>query len=88
MSKKSLSWMRSKKQKAAMTPDRQAEYINRQLIELQQIRNCAARLMAQDQKGRDFFGPGHTEDMSFRSPKDNLRDLLEAYVRVESRRKK
>lgn len=85
MSKKSLSWIRSKKAKKQMSGNELAAYFAQQLEHLLAIRNCAAQLMARDQRGRDFFVRGETEFVSFASPEDRRKDLMVAYDRSTRR---
>ncbi|MCL5778547.1 segregation/condensation protein A [Limibaculum sp. FT325] len=59
-----------------------------QLERLEAMRRAAARLMARDQKGRDFFARGLTEAMTVRRRTEwsaSLSDLLRAYARVKTR---
>jgi len=56
-----------------------------QLERLEAMRRSAARLMARDRLGRDFFARGmpvmmHTGPTSYYGP--TIMDLLEAYARV------
>jgi segregation and condensation protein A len=59
-----------------------------QLERLEAMRKAAARLMARDQLGRDFFARGMTEAMTIRKRTEwsaSLSDLLRAYARVKTR---
>ena len=59
-----------------------------QLERLQAMREAAARLMARDQKGRDFFPRGSPESvMRVRSVRhtSTLLDLMQAYARARTR---
>lgn len=65
-----------------------AAHLAFQLERLQAMREAAARLMARDQKGRDFFVRGIPEDVmrvrrvSFSA---TLLDLMQAYARIRTR---
>ncbi len=65
-----------------------AAHLAFQLERLQAMRESAARLMARDQKGRDFFVRGIPEDVR-RSRKiqysATLLDLMQAYARIRTR---
>lgn len=65
-----------------------AAHLAFQLERLQAMREAAARLMARDQKGRDFFVRGIPEDvMRVRSVRHTatLLDLMQAYARIRTR---
>ena len=65
-----------------------AAHLAFQLERLQAMREAAARLMARDQKGRDFFVRGIPEDvMRLRrvSYTATLLDLMQAYARIRTR---
>lgn len=65
-----------------------AAHLAFQLERLQAMREAAARLMARDQKGRDFFVRGIPEDVTrFRRVKytATLLDLMQAYARIRTR---
>lgn len=65
-----------------------ATHLAFQLERLQAMREAAARLMARDQKGRDFFVRGIPEDvMRVRSVRHTatLLDLMQAYARIRTR---
>lgn len=65
-----------------------AAHLAFQLERLQAMREAAARLMARDQKGRDFFVRGLPEDvMRTRrvSYSATLLDLMQAYARIRTR---
>jgi segregation and condensation protein A len=65
-----------------------AAHLAFQLERLQAMREVAARLMARDQKGRDFFGRGLPEDvMRIRRLRHSatLLDLMQAYARTRTR---
>jgi segregation and condensation protein A len=65
-----------------------AAHLAFQLERLQAMREAAARLMARDQMGRDFFARGIPEDvMRVRrvSYSATLLDLMQAYARIRTR---
>ena len=65
-----------------------AAHLAFQLERLQAMREVAARLMARDQKGRDFFGRGIPEDvLRIRRVRHTatLLDLMQAYARTRTR---
>jgi segregation and condensation protein A len=65
-----------------------AAHLAFQLERLQAMREAAARLMARDQKGRDFFVRGLPEDVTrLRSVSytATLLDLMQAYARIRTR---
>ena len=65
-----------------------AAHLAFQLERLQAMRNCAARLMARDQKGRDFFVrgiPENVETVRTVNYTANLLDLMQAYSRIRTR---
>ncbi|WP_343082057.1 ScpA family protein [Ostreiculturibacter nitratireducens] len=65
-----------------------AAHLAFQLERLQAMREAAARLMARDQKGRDFFVRGIPEDVTrFRRVQytATLLDLMQAYARIRTR---
>ncbi|GAB4390685.1 MAG: ScpA family protein [Albidovulum sp.] len=65
-----------------------AAHLAFQLERLQAMREAAARLMARDQKGRDFFARGIPEDVT-RTRRvrytATLLDLMQAYARIRTR---
>ena len=65
-----------------------AAHLAFQLERLQAMRDCAARLMARDQLGRDFFARGQTEVVE-RVKKvtytATLLDLMQGYARIRTR---
>ncbi len=64
-----------------------AAHLAWQLERLQAMREAAARLMARDQKGRDFFPRGQPEDvMRMRKVTygATLLDLMQAYARIRT----
>jgi segregation and condensation protein A len=65
-----------------------AAHLAFQLERLQAMRDAAARLMARDQRGRDFFVRGIPEDVTrVRSVtySATLLDLMQAYARIRTR---
>lgn len=65
-----------------------AAHLAFQLERLEAMREVAARLMARDQMGRDFFARGVTEDVTrIRnvSYSASLVDLMQAYARIRTR---
>ncbi len=65
-----------------------AAHLAFQLERLQAMREVAAKLMGRDQKGRDFFARGITEDvMRVRtvSYTASLLDLMQGYARIRTR---
>ncbi|WP_116131533.1 ScpA family protein [Tropicimonas sp. IMCC34043] len=70
------------------TGDELAAHLAFQLERLQAMRDVAARLMARDQKGRDFFVRGATETVertrrvTFTA---TLLDLMQAYARIRTK---
>jgi segregation and condensation protein A len=65
-----------------------AAHLAFQLERLQAMRDCAARLMARDQKGRDFFVrgiPENVETVRTVNYTANLLDLMQAYSRIRTR---
>jgi segregation and condensation protein A len=68
--------------------DELAAHLAFQLERLQAMREAAARLMARDQKGRDFFGRGIPEDVRrIRRVRYSatLLDLMRAYARIRTK---
>ncbi|MEH7826800.1 segregation and condensation protein A [Gemmobacter denitrificans] len=65
-----------------------AAHLAFQLERLQAMREAAARLMARDQKGRDFFVRGHREEIE-RARRitytASLIDLMRAYARIRTK---
>ncbi len=73
---------------AGPTADELAAHLAFQLERLQAMREAAARLMARDRKGRDFFARGIPEDvMRIRRVRHSatLLDLMQAYARTRTR---
>lgn len=65
-----------------------AAHLAFQLERLEAMRDAAARLMARDQKGRDFFPRGLPEDvLRLRTVRytATLLDLMQAYARIRTR---
>jgi segregation and condensation protein A len=91
------AWLAFLKSRLLLPPDPHAEgpsgeemaaHLAFQLERLAAMREAAAKLMARDQKGRDFFARGITEDVarvrriSFTA---TLLDLMRAYARIRTR---
>lgn len=65
-----------------------AAHLAFQLERLAAMREAAARLMARDQLGRDFFARGHPEALSTRTDvtyEATLLDLMRAYARIRTK---
>ncbi|MDG1279851.1 MAG: ScpA family protein [Pseudorhodobacter sp.] len=65
-----------------------AAHLAFQLERLAAMREAAARLMARDQKGRDFFARGLPEDVTRKRKITygaTLMDLMQAYARIRTR---
>ncbi|NIZ59878.1 segregation/condensation protein A [Sedimentitalea sp. CY04] len=65
-----------------------AAHLAFQLERLQAMRDAAARLMAQDQLGRDFFARGQSEDITRIKTvtySATLLDLMQGYARIRTR---
>lgn len=65
-----------------------AAHLAFQLERLSGMRNAAARLMARDQKGRDFFVRGIPEDVTRRrrvTYAATLMDLMQGYARIRTK---
>lgn len=70
------------------TGEELAAHLAFQLERLQAMRDCAAKLMARDQLGRDFFARGITTDVSRVrrvSYSATLLDLMQGYARLRTR---
>ena len=70
------------------TGEELAAHLAWQLERLAAMRDVAARLMARDQKGRDFFARGLPEDVTRHrkvSYAATLLDLMQAYARIRTR---
>ncbi len=91
------AWLAFLKSRLLLPPDpadegpsgeEMAAHLAFQLERLQAMRNCAARLMARDQKGRDFFVrgiPENVETVRTVNYTANLLDLMQAYSRIRTR---
>jgi segregation and condensation protein A len=91
------AWLAFLKSRLLLPPDpkdegpsaeEMAAYLAFQLERLQAMRDCAARLMARDQKGRDFFVrgiPENVETLRTVNYTANLLDLMQAYSRIRTR---
>ena len=91
------AWLAFLKSRLLLPPDpadegpsgeEMAAHLAFQLERLQAMRDCAARLMARDQKGRDFFVRGIPENVETVRTVDytaNLLDLMQAYSRIRTR---
>ena len=65
-----------------------AAHLAFQLERLEAMRRSAARLMARDQLGRDFFARGISEDISVRKRieyKATVLDLMQTYARLKTK---
>jgi len=65
-----------------------AAHLAFQLERLEAMRRSAARLMARDQLGRDFFARGQTEDVTRKRRVEytaTVLDLMHAYARIKTR---
>ena len=91
------AWLAFLKSRLLLPPDPEeqgpsgeelAAHLAFQLERLSAMRDAAAKLMARDQKGRDFFARGVTEDVeSVRriSYSATLPDLMQAYARLRTK---
>ena len=91
------AWLAFLKSRLLLPPDpadegpsgeEMAAHLAFQLERLQAMRDCAARLMARDQKGRDFFVRGIAENFETVRTVNytaNLLDLMQAYSRIRTR---
>ncbi|MCA1774366.1 MAG: ScpA family protein [Paracoccaceae bacterium] len=91
------AWLAFLKSRLLLPPDPEEEgpsgeelaaHLAFQLERLEAMRKAAARLMARDQLGRDFFARGITEDVQrVRSVKytATLLDLMQGYARIRTR---
>ena len=91
------AWLAFLKSRLLLPPDpadegpsgeEMAAHLAFQLERLQAMRDCAARLMARDQKGRDFFVrgiPENVETVRTVNYTTNLLDLMQAYSRIRTR---
>lgn len=65
-----------------------AAHLAFQLERLEAMRRSAAKLMARDQLGRDFFARGQTEDVTAKRKVTyhaTILDLMQAYARIKTR---
>lgn len=91
------AWLAFLKSRLLLPPDPEDEgpsgeelaaHLAFQLERLEAMRRSAARLMARDQKGRDFFVRGIPEDFSIRRKvtySATVLDLMQAYARLKTR---
>ncbi|MCK0100832.1 segregation and condensation protein A [Pseudohalocynthiibacter aestuariivivens] len=91
------AWLAFLKSRLLLPPDPNEEgpsgeelaaHLAFQLERLQAMRDSAARLMARDQLGRDFFRRGLPEDVSRvrrTTYKATLLDLMQAYARIRTK---
>ena len=91
------AWLAFLKSRLLLPPDPSLEgpsgeelaaHLAFQLERLQAMRDAAARLMARDQKGRDFFVRGLPEEMTSRRRTTytaTLLDLMQAYARIRTK---
>jgi segregation and condensation protein A len=91
------AWLAFLKSRLLLPPDPEEEgpsgeelaaHLAFQLERLQAMRDAAARLMARDQLGRDFFARGQTEDVHRVrrvTYSATLLDLMQAYARIRTR---
>ncbi len=91
------AWLAFLKSRLLLPPDPEEEgpsgedlaaHLAFQLERLQAMRDCAARIMARDRLGRDFFARGIPEDVT-RVKKvtytATLLDLMQAYARIRTK---
>ncbi len=91
------AWLAFLKSRLLLPPDPEDEgpsgeelaaHLAFQLERLEAMRRSAARLMARDQLGRDFFARGQTEDVTRKKTvtySATILDLMQAYARVKTR---
>ena len=91
------AWLAYLKSRLLLPPDPEddgpsaedlADHLAFQLERLEAMRDAAARLMARDQLGRDFFARGLTEDVEKTrvvTYKASILDLMQAYARIRTR---
>jgi segregation and condensation protein A len=91
------AWLAYLKSRLLLPPDPAADgpsaedlaaHLAFQLERLEAMRAAAARLMARDQKGRDFFARGIPEDVTRKRTVQwgaTLLDLMRAYARIRTR---
>ena len=85
------AWLAFLKSRLLLPPDPDEElaaHLAFQLERLQAMRDAAARLMARDQLGRDFFARGQTDEVQ-RTRRitytATLLDLMQGYARIRTR---
>jgi len=91
------AWLAFLKSRLLLPPDPSEEgpsgaelaaHLAFQLERLEAMRRSAARLLARDQLGRDFFARGIPEDMSVKRAieyKSTILDLMQAYARLRTK---
>ena len=91
------AWLAYLKSRLLLPPDPEEEgpsgedlaaHLAFQLERLEAMRRAAAQLMGRDQKGRDFFARGQTEEVVQRRETiwdASLLDLMQAYARVKTK---
>ncbi|MGI3210211.1 segregation and condensation protein A [Roseovarius tibetensis] len=91
------AWLAFLKSRLLLPPDpaedgpsgeEMAAHLAFQLERLQAMRDCAARLMARDRLGRDFFARGRPDDVTRQRTvryKASLLDLMQGYARIRTR---
>ncbi|WP_316015603.1 ScpA family protein [Roseobacter sp. HKCCA0434] len=91
------AWLAFLKSRLLLPPDPEEEgpsgeelaaHLAFQLERLEAMRKAAAKLMARDQLGRDFFARGLTEDVTLKrrvTYEASLLDLMRAYAGVKTR---
>lgn len=91
------AWLAFLKSRLLLPPDPEEEgpsgeelaaHLAFQLERLQAMRDCAAKLMARDRLGRDFFGRGFTERVETRKTityTATLLDLMQGYARIRTK---
>ncbi len=91
------AWLAFLKSRLLLPPDPEEEgpsgeelaaHLAFQLERLQAMRDCAAKLMARDQLGKDFFKRGIPEDITktrIVTYSANLMDLMQGYARMRTK---
>ncbi|WP_370228307.1 ScpA family protein [Cognatishimia sp.] len=91
------AWLAFLKSRLLLPPDPEEEgpsgeelaaHLAFQLERLQAMRDCAAKLMARDRLGRDFFGRGLTEQVETKKTityTATLLDLMQGYARIRTK---
>ncbi|MEI4233069.1 segregation and condensation protein A [Roseovarius sp. D22-M7] len=91
------AWLAFLKSRLLLPPDpaedgpsgeEMAAHLAFQLERLQAMRDCAARLMARDRLGRDFFARGSPEEVTRQRTvryTASLLDLMQGYARIRTR---